>query len=1173
MTSRPQYSFAKPQEPLRDAITAATRIPEAQAVQALLQDATLSPQQQRSARALALDLAAKVRDTRRESGGADALIQTFSLSSDEGIALMCLAEALLRIPDADTADALIRDKIGRGDWRSQAGLSDSVFVNAACWGLVITGKLVATAPDTNVLARALTDSLARIGEPVIRAAMRAAMRFLGEQFVLGETIEAALDRAQACEARGYRYSYDMLGEAALTAEDATRYHDAYVAALHAIGRASAGRGVVAGPGLSVKLSALHPRYTRAQRDRVMGELLPRLAALAKLAKRYDIALNIDAEEADRLELSLDLIEALARDPALAGWDGLGVVVQAYQKRAPLVLDWVIALAADTRRRMMVRLVKGAYWDSEIKRAQVEGLEDYPVYTRKVHTDVAYLACARKLLGRRDVVYPQFATHNAATLAAVLELAGQDRRGFEFQCLHGMGEPLYDHVVGAQRLNLPCRIYAPVGTHETLLAYLVRRLLENGANTSFVNQVADERVDLDRLVADPVTTARAFAGTPHPRIPLPSAIYPDRRNSQGIDLSSEHALLGLQRSLNEAAGMRFEAAPLVDKSTILAKPGKVRSPADANVIVGQVIEASRADVEVAVASAAAGGRAWGETAPERRADVLDRAADLIEARAATFIHLAIHEAGKTLPNAIGEVREAADFCRYYARQIRERAPAAPLGPIVAISPWNFPLAIFTGQVAGALGAGNPVLAKPAEQTPLIAHQAVLALHEAGVPRAALQFLPGRGETVGAALVDDARVAGVVFTGSTDVATRIHRALAVRGNLPLVAETGGQNAMIVDASALAEQVVTDVLGSAFDSAGQRCSALRVLCVQDEIADRVLAMLAGAMRELRVGDPSKLSTDVGPIIDADAKRTLDEHIARMDRDAKLVARAPLDSATAASGHFIAPVAFEIPALSTLTREVFGPVLHVLRYRTEDLEALIDALNATGYALTLGIHSRIDTTVDRIVARARAGNVYVNRNIVGAVVGVQPFGGEGLSGTGPKAGGPGYVYRLTRDPGAYPTDAQELAGPTGERNTWRLVPRGRLVALGGAAQARDVWHAQASSARSSGNRVTFAPTSDALAVARDVARAFGRGAIDVLDPRADWTALPDLAGALAGDPTIAAEANRRLAAREGARLPVIEPTGKPADYPRSRLSIERTLSVNTTAAGGNASLVAAMD
>ena len=1175
-SARPtRYRFTRPQDPQRDAITAATRIPEPVAIAALVPLATLDPDQQRRARALALDLARKVRATRRDTGGADALIQTFSLSSEEGIALMCLAEALLRIPDADTADALIRDKIGRGDWRAHAGLSDSLFVNAACWGLVVTGKLVASAPDANVLSRALTDSLGRIGEPVIRAAMRAAMRFLGEQFVLGETIDAAIERAKACEARGFRYSYDMLGEAALTADDAKRYNEAYTTALHAIGRAANRRGVVAGPGLSVKLSALHPRYSRAQRDRVMRELLPRIAALAKLAKDYDIGLNIDAEEADRLEISLDLIDALARDASLAQWDGLGIVVQAYQKRAPPVLDWVVKLARNTRRRMMVRLVKGAYWDSEIKRAQVDGLTDYPVYTRKVHTDIGYLACARILLANRDVVYPQFATHNAATLAAVIELA-QSREGYEFQCLHGMGEALYEHVVGPGALDLPCRIYAPVGTHETLLAYLVRRLLENGANTSFVNQVADERIDLDQLVEDPTTAALPFAGSPHPRIPLPASIYPDRRNSAGLDLSDEHTLAAAERRLRQAAEGTYRARPLLASGTHAGSAAQpVRSPANVDEVVGHVVEATSEDVEAALAASTDAGRLWADVHAIERAAVLEQAADLLEARVATLLHLAISEAGKTLVNAVGEVREAADFCRYYARQLRERSPAAPLGTIVAISPWNFPLAIFVGQVAGALAAGNAVIAKPAEQTPLIAHEAVRLLHEAGVPRGALQFLPGAGETIGAKLVADPRVAGVVFTGSTDVATRIHRVLARRGNLPLIAETGGQNAMIVDASALPEQVVNDVVGSAFDSAGQRCSALRVLCVQDEIADRLLAMLAGAMRELAVGDPSRLATDVGPIIDEEAKRALEAHVARMEREAHSVARTPVDTQLVAQGHFVAPAAFEIRSLSALKREVFGPVLHVLRYASDDLDALIDALNDTGYALTLGVHSRIDATVDRIVARTRAGNVYVNRNIVGAVVGVQPFGGEGLSGTGPKAGGPLYVDRLTRDPGNADGASRELPGPTGERNSWRAVPRGRLVALGGSGDAAAVWIAQARAARSTGNRITFAPPASALSIARTVAKAEGsrEEPIDVLDAATDWSAFPDIAGALAADDERASDANRRLAARDGARLPVIETVDDPPRYPSARLVIERTLSINTTASGGNASLIAAMD
>jgi RHH-type proline utilization regulon transcriptional repressor/proline dehydrogenase/delta 1-pyrroline-5-carboxylate dehydrogenase len=769
----------------------------------------------------------------------------------------------------------------------------------------------------------------------------------------------------------------------------------------------------------------------------------------------------------------------------------------------------------------------------------------------------------------------------------------------------MGESLYDHVVGPDTMRLPCRIYAPIGTHETLLAYLVRRLLENGANTSFVNQVVDARVDLAHLTQDPVAAAAPFAGAPHPRVPLPAAIYPGRTNSRGIDLADEHALAELQQALEQEAARTFVAQPKIagraGGEESLARA--VRSPADTTRVVGHVVEATREDVDAAMAVAAADGAQWQRVPPAERAAVLERAAGLIEERRATFIHLAVREAGKTIANAIGEVREAADFCRYYARQIRERAPADALGPIVAISPWNFPLAIFTGQAAGALAAGNPVLAKPAEQTPLVAREAVRALHDAGVPRAALQFLPGTGESVGALLVADPRTAGVVFTGSTEVATRIHRALAVRGNVPLVAETGGQNAMIVDASALPEQVVQDAIVSAFDSAGQRCSALRVLCLQREIADKVIGMLAGAMRELAVGDPADLATDVGPVIDADAKAALTAHVVRLERLAKRIARSPLDPATAARGHFLAPAAFEIPTLSMLEGEAFGPVLHVLRYRAGEEDALVDALNDTGYALTLGIHSRIDATVRRIVDRTRAGNVYVNRSTIGAVVGVQPFGGEGLSGTGPKAGGPLYVPRLTRDPGdvpvhavpatsgaaaaeasatvhaagtwSRPSTALALPGPTGEVNTWRVEPRGRLVALGGSDHGEAVWRAQADAALRAGNRVIFAPGAAGFVAAKITASAYAKGPspIDVLSPTGDWSALTDVAGVLAADPETAAEANRKLAAREGARLPVIEPAGDPPRYPPARLVVERVVSENTTAAGGNASLVAAMD
>jgi len=821
---------------------------------------------------------------------------------------------------------------------------------------------------------------------------------------------------------------------------------------------------------------------------------------------------------------------------------------------------------------MVRLVKGAYWDSEIKRAQVDGLADYPVYTRKPHTDIAYLACARKLLAHRELVFPQFATHNAATLTAVMELAG-DRAGYEFQCLHGMGEPLYDHVIGDERFGVPCRIYAPVGTHETLLAYLVRRLLENGANTSFVHRVASAEVDLEALVADPVASARPWGGHAHPRIPLPAALYPDRVNSRGLDFASEHALSELAAELDHAAAEPVHAHPLVAGHATHPTPGRdVIAPADRTMIVGTVVEADAGLAARALDAAAAS--SWAALPSPARADILARAADLIEARRARFIDLAVRESGKTLPNAVGEVREAVDFLRYYAQSIRWCPPSAPLGPVVAISPWNFPLAIFTGQVAGALAAGNPVLAKPAEQSSLIAFEAVRLLHEAGVPPDALQFLPGAGETLGDALVRDPRVRAVVFTGSTEVATLIHRSLAERGNVPLVAETGGQNAMIVDASALPEQVVTDAIASAFDSAGQRCSALRVLCLQDEIADRVLAMLAGAMAELRVGDPMQLATDVGPIIDASAKRTIDDAIARLERSARLVARAPLDPSLAELGHFVAPVAFEIDSVGSLGGEIFGPVLHVLRYRATDLDALVQDLNATGYALTLGVHSRIDETIERVTGTTRAGNVYVNRNIIGAVVGVQPFGGEGRSGTGPKAGGPLYIPRLTVEPGEGVPAEIELPGPTGEQNRYRLEPRGLLVALGGADDDEAVWRAQGEAALATGNRVLFAPRDIAREAAAAVASVLrAEDPIRIVDAADEWVLWPDLAGVLAADPARAAEANRALAAREGARLPVIEPAGIAAGYPGARLRVERTITINTTATGGNASLVAMAD
>lgn len=1238
---RPFVEFAarlRPQSVLRAAITSAYRRPEPEAVAVLLEQARLPAAQAAAVQALAGQLATRLRE-RKSAGGREGLVQglvqEFSLSSQEGVALMCLAEALLRIPDAATRDALIRDKIGDGDWASHLGRSGSLFVNAATWGLVLTGKLVTTHTETG-LAQALARVVAKSGEPLIRKGVDMAMRLMGEQFVTGQTIEEALSNARRREAEGFRYSYDMLGEAALTEADAQRYLAAYEAAIHAIGRASAGRGIYDGPGISIKLSALHPRYSRAQVGRTLTELYPRLLKLALLARGYDIGLNIDAEEADRLELSLDLLEQLCADPGLEGWHGIGFVVQAYQKRCPHVLDFIIDLARRTRRRLMVRLVKGAYWDSEIKRAQVDGLEDYPVYTRKVHTDVSYLACARKLLAAPEAVYPQFATHNAHTLAAIYHLAGQNYYAgqYEFQCLHGMGEPLYSQVVGPRAeggLARPCRIYAPVGTHETLLAYLVRRLLENGANSSFVNRIADEAVPIEQLVADPVAVvdaaaqAEGQAGLPHPGIALPRALYgAERANSSGIDLSNEHRLASLAGALLRP-GAAWQALPLIDGQPRTAgTPQPVTNPADRRDVVGQVTEATAADAADAVAAAVAAGPAWAATPPAERAALLERAADTLEAQMQPLLGLIVREAGKTLPNAIGEVREAVDFLRYYAAQARRELSEQhrPLGPIVCISPWNFPLAIFVGQVAAALAAGNTVLAKPAEQTPLIAARAVQLLHAAGVPGGALQLLPGRGETVGAALVADERVRGVMFTGSTEVARLLQRSLAGRldaqGRPPLlIAETGGQNAMVVDSSALAEQVVADVISSAFDSAGQRCSALRVLCLQQDVADHVLKMLHGALRELTLAPPDELSTDIGPVIDEEARAGIEAHIATLHERGHAVQRLGGDAAVLAHGSFVPPAVIEIPSLAELQREVFGPVLHVLRYRRDELPALIDQINATGYGLTLGLHTRIDETIALVTERVHAGNQYVNRNIVGAVVGVQPFGGEGLSGTGPKAGGPLYLRRLVAGPVAEggaaaatvlepaaravqaplqalvvsqpgapwlatlcsalaavsPAGLQQLLpGPTGERNVYRLLPRAAVLCLS-MADDRDELLCQLAHVLAVGSTALW-PESPAARGLQQALPAALRAQVRLL-PGDAAQALAEAAFdavLLHGHPDDARHASRQLASRSGpiVGLQVAAPgLLQPRVFSLEPLMLERSVSVNTAAAGGNASLM----
>ncbi|ROR32850.1 bifunctional proline dehydrogenase/L-glutamate gamma-semialdehyde dehydrogenase PutA [Inmirania thermothiophila] len=1009
------------------AVREAYLAPEADAVMRLVAEARTDAATGARIEARARALVETVRAERTRRGGLDAFLHEYDLSSREGIVLMCLAEALLRIPDPETANRLIRDKLAEADFSRHLGEGGSIFVNASTWALMLTGRLVRLSErETEDVGGFLQRLVARSGEPVVRQALLAAMRILGRQFVMGRTIGEALARAREAEGRGYRHSYDMLGEAARTRADAERYHRAYLGAIEAIGREAGGRGPLEGPGISVKLSALHPRYEEAQRERVLAELWPRLREIAAAAREVDIGLTIDAEEAERLDLSLALVERLARDPGLAGWEGLGLAVQAYQKRARPLIDWLEGLARASGRRLMVRLVKGAYWDTEIKRAQERGLAGYPVFTRKVYTDVSYLACARRLLAAGAAFYPQFATHNAHTVAWVLEMAA-GRRDLEFQRLHGMGEPLYDQVVGPE--GVACRVYAPVGSHEDLLPYLVRRLLENGANTSFVNRIVDERLPVEAIVADPVARAADLAGAPHPRIPLPADLYaPQRRNSAGIELNDPLALARLAEGMGAFGEHRWRAAPLVAGRAREGRARPVHEPADRRRVAGEVVEADEALVDEALAVAAAAQPAWDATPATRRAEILERVAELYERHRDELMAIAVREGGKTIPDALAEVREAVDFCRYYAAQTRA-AFAEPMrlpgptgednrmslhgrGVFACISPWNFPLAIFTGQVAAALAAGNAVVAKPAEQTPLMAARAVALMHEAGVPGEVLHLLPGAGEVVGARLVADPRTAGVAFTGSTETARHIHRALAAREGpiVPLIAETGGQNCMVVDSSALPEQVVVDVLTSAFRSAGQRCSALRVLFVQEEVAERLLRMIAGAMDELAIGDPRWLATDVGPVIDEQARATLAAHVERMEREARILHRLPLPGETA-NGTFFPPTLVELDHIGRLEREVFGPVLHVIRYRASALDRVIEAINGTGYGLTLGVHTRIDATARYIHARVRVGNTYVNRNMIGAVVGVQPFGGEGLSGTGPKAGGPHYLLRFATE------------------------------------------------------------------------------------------------------------------------------------------------------------------
>ena len=1128
---------------------------EAALVQALIAEAGLDAAARGRITAAGADLVRRIRASVKP-GLMEVFLAEYGLSTDEGIALMCLAEALLRVPDAETMDALIEDKIAPSDWGKHLGQSASSLVNASTWALMLTGKVL-DEREPGIVGH-LKAAVKRLGEPVIRTAVSRAMKEMGRNFVLGETIDLAMKRAQDLEARGYTYSYDMLGEAARTEADARRYHLAYSKAITAIAAAATTGDIRTNPGISVKLSALHPRYEVAKRARVMEELVPRVRALAGLAKAAGLGFNIDAEEADRLALSLEVIEAVLSDPALKGWDGFGVVVQAYGRRACAVIDWLYALSVKLDRKIMVRLVKGAYWDAEVKRAQVMGLESFPVFTRKQATDVSYIANAKKLLAMTDRIYPQFATHNAHTVAAILDMASeagmQGGRAFEFQRLHGMGERLHDIVL--EDHGTRCRIYAPVGAHRDLLAYLVRRLLENGANSSFVNQIVNEEVAPERVAACPITAMEGITPIASPAILTGPGLFGARHNSRGFDLTDTGDLAAIKAARAPHMAALFEASPLIAGSRTGATRLEVTNPAT-GALVGHVLTAGLPDVDTALRLA----EPWAAAAPER-AEVLRRAADLYEENFGPIFALLAREAGKTAADAVAELREAVDFLRYYADGAAGlKHPAR--GVFACISPWTFPLAIFSGQIGAALAAGNAVIAKPAEQTPLIAHLAVRLLHQAGVPATALQLLPGDG-LVGAALTRDPRIGGVAFTGSTEVALLIRAAMAEHANptAPLIAETGGLNAMMVDSTALPEQAVRDVLASSFQSAGQRCSALRCLYLQEDVADHTLDMLYGAMEELALGDPADLFTDVGPVIDAEARDSIAAYIA----DARTSGRVLKEMASPQGGTFIGPTVIRVGGIQDMPREIFGPVLHVATFKASEIDAVVKAVNATGYGLTFGLHTRIDDRVQAVVDALAVGNTYVNRNQIGAVVGSQPFGGEGLSGTGPKAGGPEYLVRFTHAAApmaaqddritpeaevaaslrldratAHPARALVLPGPTGESNRLTFVPRAPVLCLG--------------------------PSAAAALEQAEAIRALGGHAIEAagLDPAA-LSRLDGFSGAIWwGDMDGARIRARALAARKGPILPLI---GTVPDAAHAML--ERHVCIDTTASGGNAQLLA---
>ncbi|MBN9887747.1 bifunctional proline dehydrogenase/L-glutamate gamma-semialdehyde dehydrogenase PutA [Salipiger abyssi] len=1132
---------------LREQIDLNTYADEAATVARLREQAALSTGDRA---AIGNRAAGLVRDIRGSSrpGLMEVFLAEYGLSTDEGIALMCLAEALLRVPDAETIDALIEDKIAPSDWGRHMGRSTSPLVNASTWALMLTGKVLDPAQRPGPAGH-LRNAMKRLGEPVIRTAVGRAMKEMGAQFVLGETIQKAMKRGSAMEEKGYTYSYDMLGEAARTEADALRYLDAYSRAIDAIAGAARASDIRDNPGISVKLSALFARYEEGQRDEVMAVLVPRLRQLCEQAKAANIGLNIDAEEADRLSLSLDVIGAAFAAPSLAGWDGFGVVVQAFGLRAAETLDWLYALAEAHDRRIMVRLVKGAYWDTEIKRAQVMGLEGFPVFTSKAHSDISYIANARKLLGMTDRIYPQFATHNAHTVAAVLHMAG-DKSAFEFQRLHGMGEVLHELVHKAEGTR--CRIYAPVGAHRDLLAYLVRRLLENGANSSFVNQIVDEEVPPEVVAADPFETTDT-----RPLARGPELFAPERVNSKGFDLTHRPTLEAIDAARAPFRDHVWRIAPITAEEAPHGAEEALENPADPADSPGSVTWATPATVAIAAAAA----RPWEAPAAERAA-ALNAAADLYEAHFGEIFAMLHREAGKTQLDAVAELREAVDFLRYYAARALDN-DAPPQGVFACISPWNFPLAIFTGQIAAALATGNAVLAKPAEQTPLIAWRAVQLLHEARVPASALQLLPGAGE-VGAALTSEPHVTGVAFTGSTETAQIIHRSIAehLAPGTPFIAETGGLNAMIVDSTALPEQAVRAIVESAFQSAGQRCSALRCLYVQEDIAPPLIEMLTGAMEALRPGRPWDLSTDLGPVIDAEAHAGIAAYVQAARADGRLLKQTEVP----ADGHFIAPALVRVNGIADLEREIFGPVLHIATFKSEQLDAVIDAINATSYGLTFGLQTRIDDRVQHVTERVEAGNLYVNRNQIGAIVGSQPFGGEGLSGTGPKAGGPLYCDRFRSHAHAGPVGSwsthdlpdrlsaalaaaghapgpvtTELPGPTGEANQYTTLARPPVLCLG--------------------------PGSDCAAAQAEAIRKLGGVAVvshGKVAPEALAT-LTDISAAIWwGDADSARAYRRALAERKGPILTLI--TGTPD---RGHARAERHVCIDTTASGGNAALL----